>query len=518
MNEKINLQESKKRFYPLYFLLIIFSVTLIIRFYYIPFDIPITLDGEHYFWYANDLSILKQLPVEYSSQNNFWPTVLSFFFSINQSNEILDYMNLQRILSVVISSFTIFPMYFLCKKFFPSKYAIIGASSFVLEPRIIINSFLGITEPIYFLVGISIILFSLNKNYKFHYISFGLTAIFSLIRYEGLIILAPVIIAYFWQFKINKKSLIKFSLCMIVFALVLLPMISIRIQTTGEDGLTSHIFAGTNYVSNTFSGTYEKQDRTDFLKDGTLNSIMFLGWITIPIWILFLPYGIWKYFKKLNFERGTLLLFSIILILPAIYAYSRDIPETRYLYILFPIFTIFSLYTIEKISREKNFKLIASLIILGIIVSSVGWVEYKWIDKEYEKEAFELSFKIKESTNGINQFYPESTYLKFIDTEKKFPKLKNEVFEQHKIFPITEYQNIEELLLNEQKNGLTHIITDKSQNSKNQRPEFLIDIFENENKYNFLEKIYDSKDDGYNYHLKIFKIDYNLFNNGDNQN
>ena len=182
-------------------------------------------------------------------------------------------------------------------------------------------------------------------------------------------------------------------------------------------------------------------------------------------------------FKKLNFERGTLLLFSIILILPAIYAYSRDIPETRYLYILFPIFTIFSLYTIEKISREKNFKLIASLIILGIIVSSVGWVEYKWIDKEYEKEAFELSFKIKESTNGINQFYPESTYLKFIDTEKKFPKLKNEVFEQHKIFPITEYQNIEELLLNEQKNGLTHIITDKSQNSKNQRPEFLIDIF-----------------------------------------
>ena len=90
------------------------------------------------------------------------------------------------------------------------------------------------------------------------------------------------------------------------FVLVLLPMIESRIQATGQDGLTSHIFSGTNYVSNTLSGTFEEQDRTEFFKDGILNSILYLGWITIPIWILFLPYGVLKYFKKLNFQKSLM--------------------------------------------------------------------------------------------------------------------------------------------------------------------------------------------------------------------
>jgi len=44
------------------------------------------------------------------------------------------------------------------------------------------------------------------------------------------------------------------------------------------------------------------------------------------------------------------------------------------------------------------------------------------------------------------------------------------------------------------------------------RKQFLIEIYKNENKYNFLKKIYDSNDEGFNYKLKIFEIDYKLFN------
>ena len=51
-------------------------------------------------------------------------------------------------------------------------------SFFIFEPRLIINSLQGIIEPIYFLIGILIILFSLSENKKFYYISFGLAAIF----------------------------------------------------------------------------------------------------------------------------------------------------------------------------------------------------------------------------------------------------------------------------------------------------------------------------------------------------
>ena len=512
MEKKFNLKQSKQfSLNNLFFLLIIFSVGLIIRLYYLPFDVPIVLDGEFYFWYANDMSILGQIPTEYNSHNNFWSTILSVFFAVNPSTDILEYMNLQRILSVTISTLTIFPMFFLCKKFFSNNYALIGASFFVFDPRIIINSLLGITEPIYFLVGILIILFSLNKNKKLWYLAFGLAAIFSLIRYEGLIILAPLTITYFWKFKLNKKSILKYGLCILIFVLVLLPMIEARIQATGQDGLTSHIFSGVNYVSNTLSGTYEKQDRTEFLKDGVLNSLMYLGWITIPIWILFLPYGILKYFKKLDYQKSTLLLFSIVLVLPAIYAYSRDIQETRYLYILFPLFSIISLYSIERLCEKKNYKLVFSFIIIGVVISSIGWIEYKWIDAEYEKQAFALSFKIKELTEGVNEFYPESSYLKFINVNEEFPKLKNEIFEKHRIFPLTNYEKIGELLLNERENGLTHIVADKSQNPKSQRPEFIIRIYENENEYEFLKKIYDSKEEGFGYHMKIFEINYELF-------
>ena len=491
---------------------IIFTIGLLIRLYYIPYDIPIVLDGQFYFWYANDMAMLGHLPTEYSSHNNFWSTILSVFFMINPSNEILDYMNLQRTISVIISTLTIFPIFFLCKKFFSTNYSLIGASFFILDPRIIINSMLGITEPIYLLIGILIILFSLSKNKKLFFLSFGLAAIFCLIRYEGLIILVPLTIVYFWRFKINKKSVLKYGLSILIFILVLLPMIEFRIQATDQDGLTSHILGGANYVSSTLSENLEKQDRNEFVKDGIFNSVLFLGWITIPIWILFLPYGIWKYFKKLNFEKSALLLFSVTLILPAIYAYSRDIPETRYLYILFPLFSIVSLYTIERISRDRNYKLVFILIIIGIIFGSIGWIEYKWIDKEYEKEAFELSIKIKELSKGVNEFYPESTYLQFINLDEEFPKLRHQIKSEHKILPMAKYNKIEELLLDGKEKGLTHIVIDQSQKSDNLRKEFLIQIFNNEKKHNFLNKIYDSNDEEFNYKIKIFEIDYKLFN------
>ena len=54
----------------------------------------------------------------------------------------------------------------------------------------------------------------------------------------------------------------------------------------------------------------------------------------------------------------------------------------------------------------------------------------------------------------------------------------------------------------------SHLIAD----SKDNRTEFLKDVFENEDKYPYLIKEWDTKDEGFAYHVKIFKIDYNLFN------
>ena len=314
----------------LYLLLLIFTASIVIRLYYLPFDLPLLLDAQHYFWYANDMSILKEIPTHYSSHNNFWASFLSIFFSVNSSDNILDFMNIQRILSTILSSLTIFPLFFLCKKFFLNKYSLLGSLLFIFDPRLIMNSLQGIIEPIYFLIGILIILFSFSNSKNFYYISFGLAAILSLIRYEGLLILVPLTIIYFWKFKINKKSILTYSLCILIFILVLFPMVDARIHATGHDGIISHISDGPATISNTLAGNETGKDRVD-IKNSLINSLSFLGWITIPIWIIFLPYGLFKYFKKFDQKKSILLLFSVILILPALYAYSSDFQETRYL-------------------------------------------------------------------------------------------------------------------------------------------------------------------------------------------
>ena len=59
---------------------IIGLASLLIRLFYFPEGIPITLDGALYFWYANDLSISGAFPDNVDLPNNGWPTFLSVFF------------------------------------------------------------------------------------------------------------------------------------------------------------------------------------------------------------------------------------------------------------------------------------------------------------------------------------------------------------------------------------------------------------------------------------------------------
>lgn len=108
------------------FLLGICVIGLIIRLYYFPHGIPLSLDTLSYFFYANDVSILGKLPSGYHFPNNGWPLFVSFFFAIFQSNSLLDYMDLQRYISIALSIVTVIPVYFLCNQFVEKKYSILG--------------------------------------------------------------------------------------------------------------------------------------------------------------------------------------------------------------------------------------------------------------------------------------------------------------------------------------------------------------------------------------------------------
>ena len=73
---------------------------------------------------------------------------------------------------------------------------------------------------------------------------------------------------------------------------------------------------------------------------------------------------------------------------------------------------------------------------------------------------------------------------------------------------MNEFDTLKEYLEFGKKENLTHLVL----NGKNMNTEFLQDIFFNEKEYVFLKKIYDSKEIGYELHVKIFEIDYDKMN------
>ena len=138
-----------------YFCLII-SGGFIFRYIFFPHDIPLSFDSLLYFWYGIDMSVTGNFPVAGATANvnplgtnNLWPTFLSLFFSMLDSNNYLDFMFMQRNLSIFFSVLTAIPIYFLARRFFRKEIALIAPLFFIFEPRIVENSMLGITEPMF---------------------------------------------------------------------------------------------------------------------------------------------------------------------------------------------------------------------------------------------------------------------------------------------------------------------------------------------------------------------------------
>ena len=542
---------------PIVFLALIGFAGLFLRLVYFPYDVPLFNDSQGYFWYAIDMSILNQLPSGHSIVNIGWPSFLSIIFQTMDSNYFLDYHNMQRFVGTVFSVATIFPVYFLCSMYFKKSYSLLGAALFVFEPRLIQNSFAGTPESMYvFLMALLLFLF-LSNNFKKVYLAFGILALLALVRYEGLLMIIPISIVFFIRFRKQKRDLIKYIICLSIFILILVPVAYFKTETMGSGMDTfSHISAGPEY----YQASIQNNSSTlaDFLYLGSINLIKFLGWALIPSFIIFVPLGIIFIFKSLDYKKIIIILSILIMLIPAFYGYSREFQEMKYLYVLYPIFCVLACFTfkifLEKFHRKN---LIFCMIIGGIIFSSIIFVEWKAMDNEHYREAYEILTEIGQKEMKINKEFgrygPEFTYLSWITLHNvdEFPVLKKELppkkistTSQPNATPVwneqtkqveqvyigieesEEYHNplIDNLIdyfqvLKKQK--ITHLISDENNMSQlinNELRLHLTDIFNHENKYPFLVKEYDSKENGFNYHVKLFKIDYNLYNEWVNEN
>jgi len=511
-------------------LIIIGIISISLKLYYVNFEIPFALDSLIYFIYAFDSSILGHLPESYSPANNGWPGFVSIFFSMFEFDNPISYMQLQKSISIIISTLTIIPVFLLCKKFFNRNLSLVGASIFAFEPRIIQNSIEGITEPLFiFLIAITLVMF-LSENKKIIYGSFGIISLGTMVRGEGIMLFFVISIMFFIKYRQSWSTIPKYIPAALIFILILLPMSTYRNEVHDDDGVFGRIIDVINVHILTPSQNDQQRNEltpleqqqiidenysgTNLITTGIENYLKYFIWVLIPIFILAVPIGIILIFKNLNYKKLTIIFSIIGLSIPIFYAYSVSIMDTRYLYVLYPMLAVISIFAVERVIQKNNYKnIILIILISGILITSISFLEYKKIDAEHEKEAFEIAKYVVAHTTAVNFYSPESQYIKVAEVFRDWPSIPIHTSDGH--FDIkmprvnaNEYDNLNEFISNSENIVLSHLVIDNDSNM----PNFLIDVFENEKKYPYLIKEYDSKEDSnLNYHVKIFKINYENF-------
>ncbi len=502
---------------PLFILSLIAVTGLSMRLLFFTPEILIRQDALSYLWFANDLIILNHFP-PIPLANIGWPLFLSIFFSIFHYDNFSHYSTLQQTVSIVISVLTIYPMYFLCRKFFSKSYSLVGASLLIFEPHLLLNSLRGLTESWYiFLIVTSFVLF-LNTNKKLQYSAFAIAALCMIVRAEGVILFLVFSIMFLKQhYPEGKKVIIKYMFALFIFLIILMSISELKIQSSGTDGTISRI-TGFSYNSLTDekSGVFEFSTwikATETLTKRFLQSM-------IPYFALFVPFGIIMIFRERNHNHMTIILFVIIYLISIFRVYAV-VSDIRLLFGLYPIFCILSIFTIKKLCDAYPYKKIFLILLTcGILVLSWFFI-YSNDETEREVEVMQFSKYISDKVEASNNFFPESGYVygAWASSNIKFPTLSSSVtytgpellvYQKDTIIYLeNNSESIQEYINMSRDQDLTHLIVDD--NSKN-RSEFFKDLYYNEDKYPYLIKEFDSFAHGYkHYHVKLFKIDYQKF-------
>ncbi len=199
------------------------------------------------------------------------------------------------------------------------------------------------------------------------------------------------------------------------------------------------------------------------------------------------------------------------MLLPAVYAYGRGFQDTRYVFVVLPIASIIALYSVEKIIKlTKKQNVVLVTIFVTVVILGVGYLDFKKIDYDHEREAIRLSMFLSGLGGTINEFDSESTYVETAAFYKtKLPILSTTVDHGPRVIPFKE-KSIKDGIENGREKGLSYLVAD-SLNTKPNRNPILNDVFYHEERYPYLEKIFDSVEHGYKYHVKVFKINYEKF-------
>jgi len=488
------------------FLLGVIIAGFIIRINYVYDDIPLTLDAFRYFLLGIDVSLLGNFPDDYNKTNSGWSLFLALIFQSSNSNNYLDYMMMQKISSVIFSVITAIPLYFLAQKFFRKEIAMVGVCFFIFSPFMIENSILGINDSLFIFLLTSFLAMFFSKKKIIILGSFIVLGFSTIVRYESLLLIFPSVIVFLYRYRDDKNFQKYIIIGVILFLLVITPMALWKSQMGVPDGIVSHLSSGASTVINENSVNSTSEDRVDFLR-GIINLPKFLGISLLPLIFIFVPYGIIPLLKKQNNNFRYLVLFGIVSCIPAFYAYSRGFEEIRYMLFISPVLIVASLFLIEKLNEKikKNNLLLIGLMLL-IVISSVIYVDFRQTDYEREKEVLKIAEFVSKLDGKSNDYGSEAYYVEVMDLNRnEFPVLSSQINFKSKIV-LLEGNTIIEKVNDARIKEVSYLIV-----TNNNPDKIFLDIYDNEEDYTYLEKIFDSEENNSTFGVKIFKINFIKF-------
>ena len=386
---EITLQVSRSR--VILFLILICVISLGLKLYTVDFSIP--PHGDDFVYVIDAIQYNEGDFFVSQKKNPGWPLFLAPFMSIINSNDLLDYTNFARVLGLIISTATIFPMYFLARKFFDEKYSLIAASLFAFEPHLNYNSGAALSEPLLILVLITSMIFILHNKTKYLYLAFVFAGLCWWVRLEVIYPMLAIILIYFIVHRAKSNSLRNFSLC-IIFLLIIISPLFVQRYIQFDDPFYVW-YTGTIFADN-YAGIFSQEDPgiinfveeygisglTDRLVNGLANLFNVLFRILFPYLIVLIPFGVLFSLRPIkqklrNIKANWIMIIVTISILIIPFAIAD---ERRYLFSLFPFLIILSTIPIQRVTdyglstfsfneRQKSTFLV---IIVGIVILLSG--------------------------------------------------------------------------------------------------------------------------------------------------
>ena len=534
------------------FLIIIATISLGFKLYTV--DFTVIPNEDTFEWVLIALAHNNGDFTEHPRKTLGWTIFVSPFFHLIDSNNFLDYVNITRALGLAISIITIIPMYLLSRKFFDDKYSLCATALFAFEPHLNYLAWQGLSEPLYILVIILSMYFILNRNSNYSYLSFLAIGLLWWVRWQGIIMLLVVSILFFRNFKKTPKLFVKYSICLSISLIVVSPMLLDRYEQFGDPiyfSQTEHLFLGDygsilahnmegveysafNYIDDNGFGKFIEK----FVLMGIANLIFTIVKMSFPYLIVLLPFGILFSLRAFDQEKKFIQsnwILILITLVPFV-IYFAIIDEKRLIYYIFPFLILFAVIPLQRLveyglstfsftEKQKKLSLVCIMTVI-LILSGLYTLRYDIPDPILNDEKIlfaeiinsKFEGRILESGDTLQGLYyvhvtnPPGVFKNY----KIHPNLTADFMaefnnENRNLKPIELYaKSLEGFIEVSDEYELKYISINK--NGVHTRFSYLSEIYENEDKFPYLIKVFDTEQEGFEkLKAKVFEIDYKIF-------